>query len=654
MNNNNFISRAAFIFFLYYLGFLVLIINLFRIQVIQNQKWSKIAYRQYFTKEEVSGKRGKILTFNGKEIAYDMESYQLILDPKFIEEKDISYIAEAFSVVLGLDYEKIKNDITDKKNAGRRYIKIGEGLLAKEKNEITNMLIKGKTRKEQRDILAGIFFKEDTTRIYPELDLFKNVIGYINSEKQGVYGIEKTYDNYLKGGKGYSQRFLSTHNQFNIPVLNDPEKMEAEDGNNIYLTIDYVIQHILDESLYEIFIETEADWAAAIVISPKNGKVLAMSSFPVSQNKQTVRNNVIYNQYEPGSVFKAIIMSMALEEKLVNENEIFYSKGWIKMYNVTMKDHDSSTTGYLDIAKIIEKSSNVAMVMISERFSNFLFYEYLKKFGFDEKTNIELSGEREIKIRPYKRWSGVTKATMSFGQGIVATPIQMAMAFAAVINGGYLYEPMIVDRVETSSGKLLKKNEPILKRRVFASNDTTEKMIPLLKRVVDSGTAKNAYIEGYEVAGKTGTSQKAGPKGYEKGKYISSFAGFFPANDPEYLCLVVVDEPKGKKIYGGQVAAPVVKNTFERIIRHKNITPKNIKDKIIYIGDEELDINFDVIEVDENIMPDLKGKSLKEALNFFHEKDYEIVVKGSGMIKNQEPKAGSDIKDIKKIYITLE
>ncbi len=655
MERKSFINRAAFIFFLYYLGFIVLFINLFKIQVLQKEKWEKIAYRQYFSKEELMGKRGKILTVNGKEIAYDMESYQLILDPKFISDENIKELAEVFAENLDLNYIQLAKQILDKKNKGRRYLKIKEDILSKSKDEVLDRLKRGKTSREKRDIMSGIYFRESTTRIYPEWDLFKNVVGYTNSKKEGVYGVENSYDRYLRGAKGYSERFTSTYNKFTIPVLNDLEKIEAEDGNNVYLTIDYVIQHILDDSLYEMFKETKANWAAGIVINPKNGDILGMSSFPMSKTKSNVRNNVIYNQYEPGSVIKPIIVGMALDEGLIDLEELFYCKGYIRLYNVTIKDHDSSSIGYLDASKILEKSSNVGMVQIAQRFKNENFYDKLVDFGFDEKTGVDLSGERRIYLRNYKKWSGVSKATISFGQGIVSTPIHMAMAMASLVNGGKLYKPTIIDRVETSYGTILKKSEPDLKRRVI-SEKAAEEMKNIMKLVVKRGTGKNAAVEGYEIGGKTGTSQKSGGvSGYTAGKYISSFVGFFPVEDPEYLCLIVIDEPKGKKIYGGQIAAPVVKKVFERIIRHKNIIPKNIQSKMIYLENESYEIDSENFqEFPSDIMPDFRGKSLREAMMYLHNKEYEVVIKGHGKIKKQEPKPGTNLNKVRKIYLDLE
>lgn len=653
MNNKINNKRIKIVIGVFYFGFILLIVNLFKIQIIEHKNWKKIAYKQYYTKEYLEDKRGQILTYDKKEIAYDLESYILILDPFRISDKYLDEISSVISSVLNLNEEELKNKIKVGKENKRRYLNISNNVFAEEKEEIYNLLIKDKKKLERESIISGVFFKEDTIRILPELDLFKNIIGFINIEKEGMYGIERTYNSYLKGTKGYSETYLSTHNKFELPLKNQYKKVEAKDGNNVILTIDYVMQHILDENLYKTFIETNAEWAAGVIVSPKNGKILAMSSFPVSDRLVDTRNNVIYNQYEPGSVFKPIIASMALNEGVIDENSRFYSTGRIKKYNTILKDHGNGVIGNLSISDIIEKSSNVGMIMIGDNMTNQTMYNGLLRYGFNEKTDIELSGERDVSVPNLANWSGLTKPTISFGQGIVVTPIQMVMGFAAVINGGYLYKPIIVDRVETPTGEIVLKNNPQLKRRVFENEKISETMRLYLERAVANGTGKGAYIEGYNVGGKTGTSQKAGKGGYARGKYIASFAGFFPSDDPEYLCLIVVDEPK-RKIYGGEVAAPVAKKVFERIIKYKNIIPNNIKEKIIYLKDDEVQFKTLKIDTEKNIMPNFVGYSLRDALEFFSETNYEIIIKGSGKIKSHEPKSGSCLDKVQKVYLNLE
>ncbi len=654
MYENHFNKRFMIIFFIFLFLMILLVLNLARIQIINSKYWAERAYKQYYRNEELVGKRGSIIAQNGEKIAYDIESYDLTMDPRHADDFDIDKIVRIFASNLELEPGKLKNDILEKKHEQKRYIKIQKEIDAELKNKIAQEL-----KAENLLVGKGIYFMETTTRFYPKRDLFVSVAGYVNAEKKGVFGVEGSLDKYLLGEKGYHKKYVSTHIEFELPMAKKGEMVKPEDGKTVVLTIDYVIQHILEEEMRKMFNETGSEWAAGIILEPDTGKILAMVSLPVENDNAKIRNNFIHNQYEPGSVMKPLIVAMALEENLIKDDEIIYSGGNIKVFNATIREHDSSTKGYFTLKDVIAKSSNVAMVKIGEKFSRAVFYEYMKKYGFGELTGIDLTGEKKPYLSNYKYWSGVTQATMSFGQGIAVTPIEMAMAFSALINGGVLYKPLLIDRVEDKDGNILVKYNPIIKNRVI-SNETSFKVKKMMEEVVVRGTATSAKIEGYTAGGKTGTSQKSGgKKGYLKGKYISSFAGFYPVENPKYFFLALYDEPKGKKVYGGQIAAPVFRESLKRILKYKNILPENITTKTIYLDRDIKDMKVENLDmkknIEEGIIPDFKGKSLRDVLDFFSNyEDVAVNIKGNGMVKNQSIKPGSNVKNINEITIILE
>lgn len=648
MKNVNFKKRLIIMYIIFILAFIAIIINIIRIQLFQHKEWSKTAYKQYYRSKEIKGERGKILTKNKEKIAYDMKKFEIVLDPLKINE-NMDKLVKVLGQYIDIDENKVKKMIINKKKVNSKYLQIGDSILKSTRDEISKKM----TREEKK----GLYFVEKIERIYPKWEQFNHLTGFTNAENNGVYGIEKEFNKYLKEEVGFQKKYIATHIPFNLPVGKKGEYVPPENGKNIVLTIDYVMQHILKEEVETVFDESKADWGAGIIIEPNTGKILAMTSLPIKEKKKYIRNNVIYNQYEPGSVFKPLIVASALNEGLIDEKETFYSDGKIKVYNTIIREHDSKTKGEFSIEDTLVHSSNVAMVKIGKRFDKSTFYDYLKKYGFGEYTGIELSGERKVRLPHYSKWSGLTIPTMSFGQGIAVTPLQMAMSFAAVINGGILYKPLIVDSIETEDGEVLKKYMPVFKRRVI-SEEISKKMREYLQSVVEKGTGRNAALTGYKIGGKTGTSQISEKgKGYNSGKYVSSFIGFFPIDDPQYLTLILYSNPKGKKFYGSQLAAPAFKETMKRILRYKNISPENIPSNIIDLRNVVHKENPEEELKDEILyLPDLTGKTLREMLKLIDGEKIELIIKGKGIgvIKKQNPKAGVLIKKVKKLYIELE
>lgn len=680
-------KRILGVMFLFTACFGILIMRLFWIQIIQNSYWKKEAYNQYQRGSVIQGKRGKILASSGEDIAYDIEVYEVVIDPVGIDGKHIDEIAAIlarnctpkdspnYKMESAKRCVEIKNIIEIGKEKNNRYAKITDEIFVDSKIAIFNEL------KAIKSSPAGMYFNRKYRRIYPQEKKFENIAGFLNVNYEGVYGIEKQFNDYLKGKEGYEKRYVSTYKVFEIPVGEKAKNIEPENGKNVVLTIDYYMQHVLCGELENMMNDTKANWGAAIIIECDTGKIKAMASLPISDNRATLRNNIFQNQYEPGSIMKPVVVAMALNNKVINKNDTFISNGSIKVKDRILKEHDSSSTGKMTLTEVIAKSSNVAMVLISQKFKQEDFYNGILKFGFGEKTGIDIFGEMKAKVRNYKKWDGITMATMSYGQGMVVTQLQMAYALNTVVNGGLLLKPLIVERIQDEKGNLVVKYEPEIKQKVI-SEEVSAEIRDMLRETVVSGTGTEAKIDGYDIGGKTGTAKKSfGKLGYVSGKYISSFVGIYPAEKPKYLCLVTVDEPKGK-VYGGQIGAPVFRETFKKIFMNQNIRPEKETSSYIYLNNDKSKENIKNMEAEKEIeeeiktekkekkenlkttgikaeenmdkMPDLRGLSIPEVMQRMKKYNIEIKTFGMGSVVAQEPKPGSNMKDIKEVKVNLE
>ena len=406
------------------------------------------------------------------------------------------------------------------------------------------------------------------------------------------------------------------------------------------------------------FEETNAREAYGIVMDPNSGKILGISA--LSKDKRLLRNNIFQSQYEPGSIFKPIIVAAALNEKLINKNSKFnVGDGSIVKYKKTIKESSRTTRGILETKEVIMKSSNVGMVLISDYFSDELFEQYLQKFGLYDKTGVDFPDELKPYTVPFKKWDKLKKNNMAFGQGIVVSPIQMATAFSAVVNGGTLYRPYLVDKITDNEGTVIMRNSPEKVREVI-SEQVSADVRAMMEETVSNGTGRRAQIEGYSIGGKTGTAQlSAGRAGYEKNEYLASFIGFFPVDKPRYVVLVMFMRPQGDaqyKKFGGYVSAPVVGKIASRIIKEDQIISQNISKLNSQI--ESIENNDSTRKIENElgiqIMPDLIGISTREVIEIFKNTDIDIEITGTGLVKEQIPKAGEELDYIKKIKVILE
>ena len=647
-NNERFRKRAVRLRKIVLILFIVLIAQLFKIQILMHDEFKAKSEKQITSLYKETGKRGKIVASTGEDLAYDTVESDLIIDPKRF--KDIPNKKEVLEFIKRFGNFSVEEELKKiDRDSEKRYYKFLENLTYNQRLDLEMGLKILKVRKKE------IFFEKRNKRVYPNEDLLRHIVGFLghsdeNTEKSDArFGIEKEYDSYLDGGIRDVQKYLSANRKREIPTIAQQENKDKKNGDDVVLALDYVIQYIMQDEVSTFIKNYSPIWATAIMINPNNGEILGMVSMP-SGNRSTVRNNAIQNIYEPGSIFKPLIVAAALEEGLITPTTTFPNPtSSIVIHGKTIRDAVKNARGMMTPQQILMKSSNVGMVQIGDRFTNAKFEEYLKKYGLYEKTGIDFANEPEPRQQPYEKWDGLKRYTMSFGQGIAVTPLQMITAFASVINGGKLLEPTLAKEIINENGISIYKHQTFEKRRVI-SEETSALIRNMLYETVEEGGGQNAKIEGYNIGGKTGTAQKSGKGGYQRGKYILSYSGFYPVNKPEYLLLVVANEPHSPMIYASQLMAPLFKGIMERMFRYKNILPTNaIVEKI---GNQSLLVKKSM-PVLSTFMPDLTGLSPREVTKLFKDRDINIELVGKGIVENYTPSVGTDLDGIKKIKLYL-
>lgn len=651
---NNFNKRAMLSSNILLFFVLLIVIRLVQIQIFNKKYYDEKVKSQIKRNDIFYGNRGDIYDSNGKSLAFNQNIYTLGVNPSALYDRDTTLKGiEAIldKPFLKKDKAKILKELEEGYQKRRKYKVIAKNLTEHEREEIQEII------REYHLTLNEVQFDRSIKRTYYKRDLYDNLIGFIgytqnsNSEKVGVFGLEKEYEKYLKEISIKRQNIYTKNRKIKLPFSQESIKTNL-DGKNIHTTIDNDIQFILNEEVRKKFISSGSEEAYGVIMDPNTGKVLATTYHTIYKNK-ALRNPIFQNQMEPGSIFKPIIVASALDANLITRASKFdIGEGRIKKYNHTIREASRSTRGILSTDEVLTKSSNVGMVMIGDKFTNQEFEECLKRFGFYDKTGIDFPGELKPYTTPYKRWDGLKKSTMSFGQGIVVTPIQMITAFSSLINGGILYKPYLVDKITDEEGVVIRRNLPTPVRQTI-SKELSKDMREILEKTVTEGTVKKGRVEGYRVGGKSGTAQLSTKGGYLKENYLSSVIGFFPVDKPKYTILVMFLKPKGETIFekfGGATAAPVFGDIVRRISKSKNILSENIS-SFSKVENFESPIKNETIDV---VMPDLTGFSPKEVVYIFKDTNIEVKIKGVGLVKEQYPKAGTPLENIKEIKIVLE
>ena len=541
-------------------SFVMVVLRLSDLMIINHKRLAERAKQQHVKVENVPARRGIIFDRLGREIALNLERESLYGDPESLNltNEDIKKLA--------LVVEKEPRVILSKIPEGGRFAWIERKLGPEAAEKIRALDIKG----------LGLL--PEAKRYYPNGDLASHILGFVGIDNQALEGIELQYDKYLKtaGGKIFLGRDASGR------TLSSGVNTEAK-GNNVVLTIDEVLQHITEKELDRAMVKWRAAAVSAIVMDPFTGEILALANRPSydpnrpgSASNSERRNRAITDCYEPGSTFKIVIGAGSLEEKIVRPNSLFdVSRGGIEAGGKTIRDVHKY--GVLSFQEVIQKSSNVGSIMVGMKLGKERIYQYAKLLGFGEKTGIDLPGEVSGWMVPPEKWSGTSIGAIPIGQEVAVTPLQVLRAYAAIANGGFLVRPHVVSEVISPDGQALVSFGNREKKRVLSAR-TAELFKDILKSVVEEGgTGESASVNGNEVAGKTGTAQMINPltKRYSKEKYVSSFVGFVPAEDPKLAIIVVVYEPKGQ-IYGGVVAAPVFRDIADKALSYLDVPREDI------------------------------------------------------------------------------
>lgn len=588
---------------------LAITIRILYVQIFSYNNLNKLANNLWQRNLPITADRGRILDRNGKVLATNVTTTTIYVVPNQIKNKE--EVAQKLAEVLNANYDDILKHLT-KKTSLEKLNPEGRQLDTKTADVVSALNY------------DGIYLMKESKRYYPYQTVLSHVLGYVGIDNQGLSGLELQYDSYLTGKNGSIKYFSDGKGK----KLSNKEVYEKpQNGIDITLTIDIDIQLALEKELANVATKYNPEESLAIVMDPNTGEILAMASNPNfdSNNYQkydleTINHNLpIWKNYEPGSTFKIITLSASLEEKTINLfDDHFHDSGSINVEGARIKCWKHGGHGSETFLEVVENSCNPGFVVMGQKLGTDRLYSYVEKFGFTEKTGIDLNGESKGIMFAKDKIGPVEQATISFGQGISVTPIQQVTGVSTAINGGNLYTPYIVKYLtEPETKDIIKENKPRLKRRVI-SEETSKMVRYTLESVVSHGTGKNAYIENYRVGGKTGTAQKVNNGLYMSGNYIVSFIGFMPADKPEYVVYVAVDNPKGITQYGGTVSAPIAKRILKSIISIKNIPPSK----------EVTPREYTWLDTKYIQMPDVTNKTLKEAQQEL--KQFKIETEGEG------------------------
>ena len=635
------------------LAFFGIFLRLFFLQVVKGEEYKKDGEKQYKSKYKVLAKRGRIISNDGEILAFDGEDYAIALDPTLVKDENVDKLMDLFKKNLpDLDTDKVKRDIILKKNSKSKYLKVNYKLGYNERKAIEDELDAAKY------LSSGVFFEPSFSRNYIKNEIFQEMIGFLDSEGKGAYGIEKFYNEELTGTDGVVEGMKNPGNFLTVDAIKNKKSVSVQNGNNIILTIDSILQDIMDAELKRAFEKYSAASTMGILMEVETGRILAMSSYPKASNNAEVKNRPITDMFEPGSIFKPVTVAMGLDTGVITPNSTLYSAGYIKVYDRIIKDSSEAPKGTKTIEDLVAYSGNVGMVVIGSRIDAKVFHNYLDRVGMGKKTGIDTFAEMSPKLLSLKDLTAVRKSNVSFGQGIAMTQIQMITSINAVVNNGKLMKPYLVDRLEDDRGNIIKQNSPVVVRKVF-EDDTSRRVRQYMEAVVTKGTGKGAQIKGYRIGGKTGTAQKSGLKGYDNRKYFSSFIAFFPVDNPKYIVLISINEPKvGGKHHGSEVALPSVRNVLEKLIKYMGISPEgNIEESRKEKAVEQKpmkDLKKLLNEFNNNKMPDLTGLSLREIISIYPQIKFpKYKITGNGSVVEQYPSPGTKLDKNSEVRIIL-
>lgn len=647
--------RLVIIMVTFLVCFIALLSRAFHLQVLSGEELQKLARRQHTATLSLHPERGMIYDRNGENLAISVLADSVCADPSRITNP--ARASRQIASLLNMRRDEVLKKISEPKSFCWLARKIPPQQAA---------LVEAAG-------IEGVFLIKEPKRFYPNGQLAAHLIGFAGFDAEGLEGLEKKYDIYLKGTPEKLTWARDAKGKKLFLHVEPDKNLTTDEGSNLVLTIDSRIQYLVETHLKQAVLSKGAKGGTAIVVDPKTGEILAMANekgFNPNNIKglkpDDWRNRAITDSFDPGSTFKPFLLAAALEEGVVRESDSFFCEnGYYKVSNRVIREASRKRHGYLSVREILKYSSNIGTAKIAEKLGREKYYTYIKNFGFGSKTGIDLNGEAAGLLRPAGEWSPVDTAAISFGQGISVTALQLVTSMAAIANDGLLMKPFVVRAITDKNNNPVKVNSPEAVRQVV-SPATARRLTAMLTQVVgaEDGTGKNAHIADVAVAGKTGTAQKFD---FARGVYSSenvrtSFVGFFPADNPQVVILVILDEPQHDK-WGGVAAAPVFRDISEQILnRYKTgirqtpvVVPAKQGHLRMVLAEKSLTQEMSSGEADDDsVMPDFSGLTIREVLKLAKMRSIEPKVSGSGWAVRQYPAPGTVIGKRRVCEITFQ
>ena len=604
---------------------LLLIARIVKVMVIDSEELENRAASQQTRNTTLSATRGKILDSTGVVLARNATAYKVVIWPSSIKDDEKERVAKELSSLLDMDYAKV----LEKVNANKQEIVLARQVERETVDKIESMKLG-----------IGVGTAIDTKRYYSSGSLFSQLLGFTNIDGEGQAGLEQKYEKYLAGKNG--RMVTETDGKQNPLPYGVQEIIEATDGCDLILTTDAVMQSALEKACKEALEVNKAASVQGVIMDCTTGEIKAMTTQPdfdpnspprndMALLNSLMRNRVVTDSYEPGSTFKLITLSAALDSHTVNTGTGFYCDGGCTVNGERIKCWRSGGHGSQTLYKAVQNSCNPSFVKMALSMGTETFYDYIYSFGFGSSTGSGITGESAGIVTHQKYITENTLARISFGHSIAVTPLQLVTAVSAAVNGGKLMQPYVVDSIVAPDGTVVLKNEPKVVRRVI-SEETSALVRDIGESVVSEGSGKNAAIPGYRIGGKTGTAQKYGADGkIAQGKLIASFIGFAPADEPKYVCLILVDEPQVGTIFGSTVAAPFVKQVMEEVLRYAGYLP------------EQASTSVTVPAVTDITVAEAKRELEKIGLTATYQDDENEIVTAQVPIEGKSVQAGSGV-----------
>ncbi|HEX5886185.1 MAG TPA: penicillin-binding transpeptidase domain-containing protein [Pyrinomonadaceae bacterium] len=670
------VSPGRALFVAAFIGFWMLVVcaRLVYLQFSQYDTLANRARQQQQNSIETSPQRGELLDRHERQLARSVQTVSLFLDPDGLDADTLDRTAQKLAQALGRKDADLAKEFREAREEKRRFVWVARRLDADRANKIVAM------------DLPGIQTRLEPKRYYPNGPLAAHVLGYVGLDGQGLGGVEQFHNSKIAGEPG---RLFLERDANGKPY--ESYEIASKPGQTVVLTIDQSIQYQAEQALLAAVQRSRAKSGTVIVLDPRNGEILALANAPtfdpnkVADAKPETRSNwALQNIYEPGSTFKVVAFSAALEKGLAKvDDRIDCEMGAITVAGRVVRDH--TAFGALTIAEALAKSSNVAAIKLGIRVGDPTMYDYIKRFGFGSRTGIELPGETAGLLRKVERWQASSIGSIAIGQEIGVTPVQMVAAFGALANDGVRVAPHLIREVRNAEGTVVYRAQPEQRRVINA--ETAIAIRGMLEGVTLRGTAKQAQLDGYSAAGKTGTAQKIDPKtrSYSATKHVASFVGFAPVSNPQVAIIVVIDEPAGA-YHGGDVAAPIFREVAEQILPGLGVMPdievKSVPELVAQVHEDperaakmrdeqvqaEQQRKATLPTVDSNggrsgevvyavatkkamLMPDLRGRSVRDVARTCAQLGLQVEARGEGRVLKQNPSAGTEVSTGQLVYV---